>query len=277
MNTHSAVETYLQDFHQRQTGATGAAFLNLDANSAGVDYASSYAVLSARVPDLPEAMTVLDLACGDGYLLKLLADRQQPGLRLVGVDMSQGELDAARAHLPAEVTLLNERAQALSIETGTISCVVSHMALMLMENIEQVLGEVRRVLRPQGQLAAVVGRTFLLGAVNEVYLSMLRPILKEDAAPLPFGDRRTRTEAGWTELLELGFEHVQFEDVDVKWSPLPDELWGALTGTYDVDRLSLPARELLKARLFDAIAPLQQSDGRIATGWGLRLVHARAA
>jgi ubiquinone/menaquinone biosynthesis C-methylase UbiE len=51
------------------------------------------------------------MACGNGPLLTLLAGRGQPDLRLIGVDMSQGELDAARSTLPGDVSLLKERAQ----------------------------------------------------------------------------------------------------------------------------------------------------------------------
>jgi len=275
MGSFSAVELYLQDFHQRMAGATSAAFATLGARSAATQYTSSYAALAACIPDLAEPVTIMDLACGDGHLLKLLSDRQRP-LRLIGVDMSQGELDAARAVLPPNVTLLQERAQALSIETGSVDYVLSHMALMLMDDIAQVLGEIRRVLRPQGTLAAIVGRTFLLGEVNDIFQSVFRPIAKEDALSLSFGDRRTHTEAGWTELLAPEFEQVQFTDIDVAWQPLPHELWHALTETYSIDLLSASAKERLRERLFQALTPLQKSDGTVRTGWGVRLIQAQA-
>lgn len=276
MTALSPVETYLQDFHQRQPGATSAAFAQLRAHSSVAEYASSYAALAACVPDSQTPMTVLDLACGDGYLLKLLADTQRPALRLIGVDMSQGELDVARATLPVDVALLKERAQALSVETGSVDCVLSHMAIMLMDDIEQVVAEIRRVLRPQGQFATVVGRTFLLGEANDVLLKVLLPILKEDASALRFGDARTRTKAGWIELLARNFTNPQFEDLDLDWEPLPHELWNSLTETYDIDRLAEPAKAHLRERVLDALSDLQQSDGTIRTGWGVRLIRAQA-
>ena len=180
MKALSSVETYLQDFHQRQPGATTAAFAHRRARSSVADYASSYAAVAACVPESTVALTVLDLACGDGHLLELLSDQQAPSLRLIGVDMSQGELDVARATLPNRVALLNERAQELSVETGSVDCVLSHMAIMLMDDIEQVIKEIRRVLRPQGQFATVVGREFLLGEANKVLHGVLLPILKEE-------------------------------------------------------------------------------------------------
>jgi SAM-dependent methyltransferase len=272
----SPVETYLQDFHQRQPGATSTAFAHLRARSSVADYPSSYAAVAACVPESKVPLTVLDLACGDGHLLALLSDRQEPSLKLIGVDMSQGELDVARATLPGHIVLLKERAQELSVETGSIDYVLSHMAMMLMDDIEQVIQEIRRVLRPQGQFATVVGRGFLLGEVKEVLLNVLLPILKEEGTWLRFGDVRTRTNDGWTELLERDFENLQFEDLDVDWEPLPHELWDSLTETYDIDRLSAPAKARLRERFIHALSDLQQSDGTIRTGWAVRLIRAQA-
>lgn len=276
MHDLSAVETYLKDFHQRLAGSTSAAFGALPARGADARYPSSYAALAACVPDSPASQTVLDLGCGDGHLLKLLSDRRQASLHLIGVDMSQGELDAARAALPDDVALLNERAQALSIATGTVDCVISHMAMMLMDDIEQVVREVRRVLRPQGQFAAIVGRTFLLGEANEVFRDVFRSIAQENAMPLSFGDARTRSSAGWAELLQHDFDALRVTDIDVDWSPRPEELWDSMTETYSVDRLSASAKATLQARFLHALTAIQQSDGTIRTGWGLRLIRAQA-
>jgi ubiquinone/menaquinone biosynthesis C-methylase UbiE len=276
MNSLSAVETYLQDFHQRQPGATTTAFAHLRARSSVAEYASSYAALAACVPESDAPLSILDLACGDGHLLKLLAAREQAPLNLTGVDMSQGELDAARAMLPASVVLLRERAQELSLATGSVDGVLSHMALMLMDDIERVIAEIRRVLRPRGQFAAIVGRSFLLGEASEVLHNVLAPIAREEGSSLRFGDPRTRSTDGWSALLERDFDHLRFEDLDVLWEPLPHELWDSLTETYSVDRLSSPAKARLQERFIDALGALQQPDGTLRTGWGVRLIRANA-
>ena len=69
---------------------------------------------------------------------------------------------------------------------------------------------------------------------------------------------------------------MQFEDLDVDWEPLPHELWDSLTKTYDIDRLSAPAKARLREDVIHALSGLQQSDGTIRTGWGIRLVRAQA-
>ena len=277
MTLLTAAETYLQDFHQRQVGVTSAAFAHLPARSASTSYASSYAVLTDLVPVGNIPLTVLDLACGDGYLLGLLAARVQATLHLTGIDMSEAELAVARAALPPSVRLLQGRAQALDLPSASVDYLVSHMALMLMDDIEQVMREIRRVLRPGSQFAAIVGRTFLLGEVNDVFMRVFKPIASDALPPLRFGDRRTGSEIGWRELLDAGFADVEFDDIDVPWTPTPAALWAALLDTYDIDRLDDHARQRLRSAFLDAVTPLQAGDGTIATGWGLRLVRARAA
>ncbi len=116
MNPLSSAETYLQDFHQRQVAVTSAAFAHLPAHSASANYASSHATLTSLVPDVDAPLSVLDLACGDGHLPGLLAARQQARLQ-------QG------------------RVQALAVPDASVDCLVSHMALMLTDDIEQVVRE----------------------------------------------------------------------------------------------------------------------------------------
>ena len=277
MSAISTAEMYLQDFHQRQVGVTPAAFAHLPAHAASATYASSYAALTSLVPGVNAPLSVLDLGCGDGHLLGLLAARRQPRLQLLGVDMSEAELAAARAALPASVWLQQGRGQALDLPSASVDYLVSHMALMLMDDIEQVVREMRRVLRPGGQFGAIVGRTFLLGEVNDVFMRVFKPIASDALPPLRFGDRRAGSEAGWRELLDAGFADVEFDDIDVPWTPTPGELWTALLNTYDIDRLDDDARRRLRSAFLDAVTPLQAGDGTIATGWGLRRVRAGAA
>ncbi|WP_260854706.1 class I SAM-dependent methyltransferase [Paraburkholderia sp. BCC1884] len=276
MNGLSAVECYLQDFHQRIVGSTPAAFSKLPAKANGVIHASSYHVLASLIPGETRSATVLDLGCGDGHLLGLLADRRQPGLDLIGVDMSRAELEAARASLPGDVALLNERAQHLSVESGSVQFVLSHMALMLMDDIEQVFSEIRRVLSSRGTVSFIVGRSFLSGPVKQLYVDALRPIAKDEGAQLRFGDPRTQLEDCWAALLSRSFHEVACTDVDVDWTPSPGELWESLSTTYDVDRLSVSGRAALRERFLAALVEVQEHDGRIRTGWGQRLVTAKA-
>lgn len=272
----SQAEIYLKDFHLRRAGATRRAYGNHPARSTQAEYPSSYHALAERVPKDEISRTVLDLACGDGPLLQILNDRGHAATKLIGIDMSDGELGAARAVLPQEVRLLNERAQELSLGSGSVDYVLSHMALMLMDEIEQVVREIRRVLRQGGSFSAVVGRAFLTGEVGKVFLDVFRPIAKANLTHLPLGDGRTRSEAGWNELLQHGFTNVAFEDIEIDWTPTPEQLWLDMLDTYDTDRMSETARAQFKSELLSAFAPMQREDGTLKTGWGLRLIQASA-
>ena len=75
---------YLQGWHDGHPGATSAMLDSLT-DEAG---RNSYEVLAAVIQDGDEP--VLDLACGDGYLLELL----HPNRACVGMDWNIGELDA---------------------------------------------------------------------------------------------------------------------------------------------------------------------------------------
>src|SRR5262245_57487323 len=61
-------------------------------------YRPSRAALAARIPH-GIRLDVLDLACGTGANFPALVQRLAPGSRLLGVDLSQGMLERARARV----------------------------------------------------------------------------------------------------------------------------------------------------------------------------------
>ena len=140
-------ERFLSAFHDADPGGTPRAFAHLPATMAERAFASSYECLLDAIPD--DARSVLDLACGDGYLLSLLAARR-PDLSLAGVDLSTGELEAAGRRLRGRAVLQQGRAQELPLPDDSVDAVVCHMALMLMDDAPQVLAQVRRVLKAGG-------------------------------------------------------------------------------------------------------------------------------
>ncbi|MGG7572128.1 class I SAM-dependent methyltransferase [Streptomyces sirii] len=120
---------------------------------------SSYEILRDRVA---ACRRVLDLGCGDGLLLELLAACDPgPGRavpELAGLDLSPEELALARRRPGLDrADLRVGRAQRLPFPNGRFDGCVSHMALMLMSDMERVAAEVARVLAPGGTLAVVLG------------------------------------------------------------------------------------------------------------------------
>ncbi|KFE71939.1 class I SAM-dependent methyltransferase [Hyalangium minutum] len=272
----SSAESYLLDYHQRLVGVTARCFARTPVLRDGRTFPSTYALLEAAVPREARPLTVLDVACGDGYLLELLAARQQPGLSLVGLDMSAHELDAARVRLRGAATLHQGRAQELPLADGSVDVVLSHLALMLMDDVERVLAELRRVLRPGGTVSFVVNGDMVRGDAMEVFVGLLRPLLASEAVPpAPLGDARVRTVEGLQALLGgAGFEDLRTHPLAIQGDGEPRAVWDALRMTYDVDRLSPAALASLEASFLRAVEPLRRAGGSIPLRWGMRQVTA---
>jgi ubiquinone/menaquinone biosynthesis C-methylase UbiE len=91
--------------------------------------------------------TVLDVGCGTGWLAAGLP-RAQPGLSVIGVDLSRGMLGRARA--AGAWPLLRADAQRLPLATASVDLIVSRGVLHHLPDVPAALTEWRRVLRPGG-------------------------------------------------------------------------------------------------------------------------------
>lgn len=131
-------------------------------NRAGLN---SYDWLAAAA-EPPAGGAVLDLACGSGVLLELCRSAYGPDITLTGVDMSPAELALAAQRLNGKAVALHEGlAQSLGFAaSGQFDAVLCHWALTLMDPLQPVLAEVRRVLRPGGVFAAIVDGPVQTGA-----------------------------------------------------------------------------------------------------------------
>lgn len=111
-----------------------------------------------------EGATVLDLGCGTGRDVYLLSQLVGPKGHVHGVDMTDAQLDVARAtvdwHMERfgfstpNVTFHHgyiEDLSALNIESGSVDLVVSNCVVNLSPRKDRVLAEVARVLRPGGE------------------------------------------------------------------------------------------------------------------------------
>lgn len=268
-------ERFLAGFHDADPGVTSRAFGALPATMAGAAFASSYKCLADVAPGA--AATVLDLACGDGYLLSLLAARQQPGLSLVGVDLSAGELEAARRRLGSAAALHQARAQDLPLADASADVVLCHMALMLMDDAPRVLGEVRRVLQPGGAMAAVVGGGGAASPAHEVFVSLLRQYPKlADFESLRLGDGRLYTPEGIVELFRPAFGLPAIDDIVLRRRSAPDGLRDWLSGLYNIAWLEPRDRAAIGRRFVQDVASLCEADGKMEHLVRLRRITARA-
>ncbi|MDI3281890.1 class I SAM-dependent methyltransferase [Polyangium sp. 15x6] len=252
-------ETWLQRWHDVRPGATSRAFLR------GKPSTYEWLAEHARPGD-----RVLDLACGDGALLSLLRARGIQGA--VGIDMSEGELAAARARLGPEATLVKGRAQELPFEDSSFDLVTCHLALMLMRPVEEALAEVRRVLRPGGAFAAVVGGR-IAGPTDDAWTLLVRRLREEPFEGPSIGDLRTYSEEGLRELLQP-FVNVRIEPILVDLSGTPDQVLAQFRETYDITRM-VPARvSAFEEALRVDWQALLRPDGTLPCSMGTRWVSA---
>jgi ubiquinone/menaquinone biosynthesis C-methylase UbiE len=262
-------EAFLKGFHSRHPGATAFAL------EVPPGERSSYDELADLVPRSGGALDVVDLACGDGALLERLHRRQQPALRLTGIDMSPDELAAARRRLPNGVEFREERAQQLTLADRSVDVVLCHLAFMLMRPIEPVVAEIARVLRPGGFFASVGRGDMVRGDALEAFQAIALEELERERVKLPsIGDPRSFTAEGMRTLFHAGSgfaEPILVRDIVVPMVGTVERVLASLMLLYFPAVLSEPGRERVRGRARIALRSLCDAEGRVRASIGGRL------
>jgi SAM-dependent methyltransferase len=96
---------------------------------------------------------ILDLACGEGWACRLIADRLDKSCRVVGLDVSDEmvRLASAKSTQFEQVTFLCGSAERFPCPDGYFTRVLSVASFIVFEHQEQVLDELFRVLVPVGR------------------------------------------------------------------------------------------------------------------------------
>ncbi|QTP55528.1 methyltransferase domain-containing protein [Billgrantia sulfidoxydans] len=117
-------------------------------------------------PLLPDrAERVLDLGCGPGHWSRRLAVRFGAGCHVLGLDLAPGMLDTARREARQRVDWLCADAAALPLADRQVDLVFSNLAIQWCPDLDAVMTELFRVLRPGGR--AVIN-TLGPGTLHEV-------------------------------------------------------------------------------------------------------------
>ena len=109
--------------------------------------------------ELRHGERVLDVACGTGSVTRLAAVHVGTNGRVVGLDISPGMLEVARAlPLPAgaAITWREGSAEVLPFGEATFDVVLCQHGLPYIADRTRALAEMRRVLVPEGRLAVAV-------------------------------------------------------------------------------------------------------------------------
>lgn len=170
-----SAEAFLQRFHAEHDGSSW----DDPSNAKG----SSYDILAEVVPrtGAGRQLDVLDLGCGSGRLLEVLAGRSEPDLNLTGIDLVPEQIDRARARLAGhDVELCHASATAMPLADASQDIVLIHMGLFVMRPLEQALAEIDRVLKPGGKLAIVVDGPPRPASLDSRYAAILSARVRQD-------------------------------------------------------------------------------------------------
>lgn len=117
----------------------------------------------------PGRQVIVDLGCGPGAVTKLILDHVSgtvPPPRVIGVDPSPSAIAKARAAISSRFAeFIEGSAELLSRLVPPADAVVFLNAIHLVQDKHQVLGEIRKTLKPRGLLG--FNSTFFAGAYVE--------------------------------------------------------------------------------------------------------------
>jgi 2-polyprenyl-6-hydroxyphenyl methylase/3-demethylubiquinone-9 3-methyltransferase len=125
-------------------------------------------VLTEQLRANPDGMTALDVGCGGGLLAEEFA---RLGCQVTGVDPSEQALEVARAHASTSGLDITYRAgvgEALPFPDRSFEIVYCCDVLEHVNDLNQVIGEIARVLAPSG--------VFFFDTINRTFLSKLLAI-----------------------------------------------------------------------------------------------------
>ena len=216
---------------------------------------------------------VLDVACGTGVVARLAASRVGAAGQVTGVDVNPGMLAVARTRtLPpgGPVEWREGDAAALPFPAAAFSVVFCQLGLQYFPDRRQALGEMYRVLRPQGRLVLLVWRAVTHSPGFAALADALERHVSPAAggvmrAPFVFGDaieelRRLLTEAGFR-TVRIGSDvrmvrfasPVVFVQHQVAGSPLASH----------VAQVDDAAREALLREVTAAMQPYLNDEGLV--------------
>lgn len=197
---------------------------------------------------------VLDVGCGTGSLAKMLA-AASPRFEIVGIDPVEAFIEYARTRFnDSRVTFERANALDLPFSQGSFDHALSMLVLMFIPEPDKAVGEMRRVTRPGGTVAACTWDSVGL-EMTALFWEEARK-LDSDAEALAERPRRLNQPGQLTELWRAaGLQQIEettlafstdFSSFDDYWQPHLGG--GGPRGVYVAD-LSVQQRDALRDAL----------------------------
>jgi ubiquinone/menaquinone biosynthesis C-methylase UbiE len=220
------------------------------------------ALLAAAAPMPGER--VIDVACGTGIVSAAAARAVGAGGHVLGVDIAEQMVAAARERALPSAQFLRRDGEALEgIADASFDAALCALGLMYMPGPERALREMARVLRPGGRIALAVW-----GERSRCGWAPVFPIVEaevaSDVCPLFFrlGQRDTLARL----CAQAGFEAAiqQRLAVTLEYADAGQACDAAFVGgpvALAWSRFDAGTRARVRAKYLDAIAPWRQGDG----------------
>lgn len=118
-----------------------------------------------RIKKLRNENKILDIGCGQGFLLK---EAEKMGLECYGIDISRIALQKAKEMVP-DAKVIRGDAENLPYPDNYFDFVVNLGSLEHFLNIDRALREMARICKPDGMTLIVVPNLYYIGTVWKVY------------------------------------------------------------------------------------------------------------
>lgn len=110
--------------------------------------------LLQRVGNIGQVDTIVDLGCGTGFLVtEILRQKICLPQQIIALDIALPMLQIARNKLNNKnITYLCADAEYLPLQPQSVDLVISNLAFQWCDNLEKTFADIKRILKPEGQL-----------------------------------------------------------------------------------------------------------------------------
>jgi len=212
-----------------------------------------YDTLVSWAPVVPGEQ-VIDLGCGSGGATRAAARAVGPEGMVVGVDVSPEALAEAQARTPGDLPVLYRRADARNlgnVPDRTFGCAVASMVLEQVEDLQPLLAEVFRVLRPGGRFVASVTAFDRLRPIDASFMGAVIAVVGRHA-PGALAGRASRASIPHEPLDAAAFKEAGLatvEEQDIQLAVVMediDDAWRVFSRTYIAQVLDEVGQEELR-------------------------------
>jgi SAM-dependent methyltransferase len=187
----------------------------------------------------PSCGALIDIGCGTGSLTLAAANRY-PDARVVGIDLIPDYLTDTLRQEAANIELKTGDAVSLPFDDNHFDTAISQLLLNDLEDPTKALGEMVRVTKPQGQIAASVwdrsgGLTFIRLFLDAaaILAGVEGEKLREEVFNVPYQDEDDLYDL-WS---EAGLRDIDTATLSVRMDFIDfDDYWQSLMGAHSLIR-----------------------------------------